>query len=134
MSGKNFRHIASLFAEIICKYYALCILFCQGHSIGPVNACANLEINRYKIYEFRKHTKDRMVYLASSDAKTVRCIGWDTILICISTRNILKPTRSIYDFRFKSWFSCFWWPWPFTYVLVVTDSRHEVLESPCEVS
>ena len=29
--------------------------FCNVHSIGPINVCANFEINRYTIDEFRKH-------------------------------------------------------------------------------
>ena len=51
-------------------------IFCKVHSIGPINVCTNFEINRYKIDEFRKHAK----------------LG-----------NILKSTKSLYDFRFKSY-------------------------------
>ena len=42
--------------------------------------------------------------LTSSDAKTVRHASWGLRhLIDILTRNILKPTRSLYDFRFISY-------------------------------
>ena len=39
------------------------------------------------------------------DAKTVRRTSWGlpTHLIGILTRNILKPTRNLYDFRFNSY-------------------------------
>ena len=45
-------------------------LQCTHYDIGPVNVCSNFEINRYKIDEFRKHTK--MLHLTSGDAKTLR--------------------------------------------------------------
>ena len=35
-----------------------------------------LDINRYKIDEFRKHAKI-VFYLTSRDAKTVRCTSWE---------------------------------------------------------
>ena len=47
------------------------------------------------IDEVRKYAKI-VFYLTSRDAKTLR-------LICILTRNILKLTRSLYDFPFKSY-------------------------------
>ena len=31
-------------------------IFCKVH-IGAINVCNNIEINRYKIDEFRKHAK-----------------------------------------------------------------------------
>ena len=46
------------------------------------------------IDEFRKH------YLTSRDTKTVRRTSWG---LDTSIRNNLKPTRSLYDFRFKSY-------------------------------
>ena len=41
--------------------------------------------------------------LMSCDAKTLRHASWGLLLIDILTRNILKPTRSLYDFRFRSY-------------------------------
>ena len=74
------------------------------YSIGPINVCADFEINRYKIDEVRKYAKIAF-YLTSRDAKTLRhaSMGTTKLLIGILTRNILKPTRSLYDFRFKSY-------------------------------
>ena len=73
------------------------------YSIGPINVCTDFEINRYKIYEIRKYAKI-VFYLTSRDAKTLRHAPWGlpTLLIGILIRNILKPTRGLYDFRFKS--------------------------------
>ena len=61
--------------------------FCKVHNIGPINVCANFEINRYKIDEFRKHAK-------------IVCL-FDVKVLGIFISNILQPTRSLYDFRFK---------------------------------
>ena len=69
-------------------------------------------------------------------------MGTTTLLIDILTRNILKPTRSLYDFRFRSYgshsgFRVFGdldldlWPMFFFFV---TRIAHDVLEYPCEVS
>ena len=38
------------------RYFDQCIIF-RVHRISTINVCANFEINRFKIYEFRKHTK-----------------------------------------------------------------------------
>ena len=51
------------------------------------------------IDEFRKHAKI-MFYLTSRDTETVRRTSWG---LDASIRNNLKPTRSLYDFRFKSY-------------------------------
>ena len=63
-----------------------------------------------------------------------------TLLIGILTRNILKPTKSIYDFRFKSYGSNSGFRvfgdldlWPMFYFFV-TRIAHDVLEYPCVVS
>ena len=73
-------------------------------SIGPINVCTDFEINPYKIDEVRKYAKF-VFYLKPRDAKTLRhaSMGTATLLIGILTRNILKLTRSLYDFRFKSY-------------------------------
>ena len=42
--------------------------FCKVFGIGSINVCANFEINRYQIHEFRKHAKI-VFYLTSRDAK-----------------------------------------------------------------
>ena len=69
-------------------------------------------------------------------------MGTTTLLIGILTRNILKPTRSLYDFRCKSYGSNSGFRvfsdldldlWPMFYFFV-TRIAHDVLEYPCEVS
>ena len=77
--------------------------------------------------------------LTACDAKTLRHA---TLLIDILTRNILKPTRSLYDFRFRSYgsnsgFRIFgdldldlW----HMFFFFVTRIAHDVLEYICEVS
>ena len=74
------------------------------HSIGPINVCTNFEMSRYKIDEVRKYAKF-VFYLTSRDAKLVRrfVMGTPTVLIGILIRHIVKPTRSLYDFRYKSY-------------------------------
>ena len=81
--------------------------------------------------------------LTSCDAKNATsCVmGTTTLLIDILTRNILKPTRSLYDFRFRSYgsnsgFRVFgdldldlW-----HVIFFVTRIAHDVLEYLCEVS
>ena len=61
------------------------------YNICPINVCTDFEINRYKIDEVRTYAKIAfyLIYL--------------TLLIDILTRNTLKPTRNLYDFRFKSY-------------------------------
>ena len=66
--------------------------FCKVHSIGPINVCTNFEINQYKIDEFRKRAKI-VFYLTS---------WWLYSSDGMFISNILLPTRSLYDFRFKS--------------------------------
>ena len=51
------------------------------------------------IDEFRKYAKI-VFYLTSRDTKMVRRTSWG---LDTSIRNTLKPTRSPYDFRFKSY-------------------------------
>ena len=63
-----------------------------------------------------------------------------TLLIGILTRNILKPTISLYDFRFKSYgsnrgFRVFGdLDLDLCSIFIVTRIAHGVLEYPCEVS
>ena len=85
--------------------------------------------------------------LTSCDAKTLRHASWGlrhfwTLLIDILTRNILKPTWSLYDFRFRSYgsnsgFRVFgdldldlW----HMFFFFVTRIAHDILEYLCEVS
>ena len=48
-----------------------------------------------------------LFYLTSSDAKTVRRASWlvKMVMLSISIRNILQPTRSLYGFRLNSYVS-----------------------------
>ena len=74
------------------------------YSIGPINVCTDFEINRYKIDEVRKYAKI-VFYLTSYVTQkryAMRHGDCDTT-VGILTRNILKPTRSLYDFRLKSY-------------------------------
>ena len=54
--------------EYVLHYFDWCI-FCMIHNIGTINVCSDLEINLFKIDEFRKYAK--IVYYLSQDAKTV---------------------------------------------------------------
>ena len=88
------------------------------HSICPINVCTDFKINRYKIDEFRKYAKI-VFYLTSRDTQIMRRTSWG-LDIGISIRNIMKPTRSIYDLRFQSYgsnssYHVFWWPWPWPF-------------------
>ena len=87
--------------------FLLVQFFCMLYSICPMNVCTDFEINRYKIDEVRTYAKIAfyLIYLTSCDAKTLRHASWwrRHFSIYILTRNILKPTRSLYDFRFKSY-------------------------------
>ena len=53
-------------------------IFYMLYSIGPINVCTDLEINRYKIDEVRKYAKIAfyLIYLTSCDAKTLRHASW----------------------------------------------------------
>ena len=60
-------------------------------SIGTkLTKLENMQISRFIWFIWRHVTQKRYV-------------GTATLLIGILTRNILKPTRSLYDFRFKSY-------------------------------
>ena len=87
-----------------CYVIFIDAIFYMLYSIGPINVCTDFEINPYKIDEVRKYAKI-VFYLTPRDAKNVTsCVmGTTTLLIGILTRNILKLTRSLYDFRFKSY-------------------------------
>ena len=98
------------------------------YSTGNINVCTDFEINRFRIdVMWRKNA-------------TSCVMGTATLLIDILTRNILKPTRSLYDFRFRSYgsnsgFRVFldldlW----HMFFFFVTRIAHDVLEYLCEVS
>ena len=74
-----------------CYVIFIGAIFYMIYSTGKINVCTDFEINRYKIDEVRTYAKIAfyLIYL--------------TLLIDILTRNILKPTRSLYDFRFRSY-------------------------------
>ena len=118
VSGNNFRQISSLFAELknvevlknvlcfmmgffpshgnMCPVLLIDAFFAKDHTfLGPINACKNVEINRYKIDDFRKHAKIVwFIWRHGTQIDASRLIG-------MSIRNILQPTWSLYDFRFK---------------------------------
>ena len=58
------------------RYFDQCIVlqgtYYRAFNIGAINVCTNFEMNRYKIDEFR----NRLFYLMSYDAKTVRRTSW----------------------------------------------------------
>ena len=56
------------------RYLYWCNLY-MIYSIGPINVCTNVEINRYKIDEVRKYAKI-VFYLTSRDTKTLRHASW----------------------------------------------------------
>ena len=75
---------------------------CNEYSIGAINVCTDFEMNRYKIEQFRKHLKNRMFYLMSCDTKLTLYVMHDgCVMIGIFIRNILKPTRMLYENRLK---------------------------------
>ena len=49
--------IGYLVAMETCVTLFLSIHFSKVHRKGPINVCSDIEINRYKIDEFRKHAK-----------------------------------------------------------------------------
>ena len=65
-----------------CYVIFIGAIFYMIYSTGKINVCTDFEINR-KRYVMRH--------------------GTATLRIDILTRNILKPTRSLYDFRFRSY-------------------------------
>ena len=88
----------------ICYIILINAFFCNVHIIGPINVCTNFEISRYNIDEFRKHAKIYVLFEVmwrKNGTSYVRTAPIVPIGIFIS--NILKPTRSLYDFRFKSY-------------------------------
>ena len=116
------------------------------YSIGPINVCVpilrsigtkltkleNMQISRF-IWVIWRHVTQKRYLMRHGDS---------TLLIGILTGNILKPTRILYDFRFKSYgsnggFRVFGdldldlWP---MFHFFVTRIAHGVLEYPCEVS
>ena len=71
--------------------FVLVPFFYMIYSTGKIKVCTDFEINRFRIdVMWRKNA-------------TSCVMGTTTLLIDILTRNILKPTRSLYDFRFRSY-------------------------------
>ena len=94
-----------------CYIIFIGAFFYMIYSTGQINVCTDFEINRF--------------------------MGTTTLLIGILTRNILKPTRSLYDFRFKSYGSNSGFRVLVTLTFdlyFVTRIAHDVLEYPCKVS
>ena len=67
------------------------------YSTGQINVCTDFEINRFRIDEVRKYAKI-VCFIWRHGRDYVLRHGESTLLIGILTRNILKPTRSLYDF------------------------------------
>ena len=89
-----------------CYVNVIGAIFYMLYSICPINVCTDFEINRYKIDEVRTYAKSRFIWFIwrhVTQNVTSCFMGITTLLIDILTRNILKPTRSLYDFRFKSY-------------------------------
>ena len=69
----------------------LLVQFFIWYIVQVKSMCTDFEINRFRIdVMWRKNA-------------TSCVMGTATLLIDILTRNILKPTRSLYDFRFRSY-------------------------------
>ena len=79
-----------------CYVIFIGAIFYMFYSICPINVCTDFEINRYKIDEVRTYAKIAfyLIYLTSCDAKRYVMRHGDSDM---------KPTRSLYDFRFKSY-------------------------------
>ena len=113
------------------------------YSTGQINVCTDFEINRFRIDEVRKYaTIVYFIWRHVTQNGTSYVMGTTTLLIGILTRNILKPTRNLYEFRFKSYGSNSGFRvfsdldldlWRMFYFFV-TRIAHDVLEYPCEVS
>ena len=69
-----------------CYVIFIGAIFYMIYSTGKINVCTDFEINRFRNVMLRHASW-----------------GLRTLLIGILTRNILKPTRSLYDFRFRSY-------------------------------
>ena len=74
-------------------------IFYLIYSTGQINVCTDFEINRFRIDEVRKYAKIVCFIWRHMTQKryVVRHGDYDTV------RYFLKPTRSLYDFRFKSY-------------------------------
>ena len=73
-----------------CNFYII-------YSTGQINVCTDFEINRFRIDEVRKYAT--IVYFIWRHVTQKRYVvrhGDSTLLIGNLTRNILKPTRSLY--------------------------------------
>ena len=94
-----------LVAMVIRVMLFLLVQFFILYSTGQINVCTDFEIKRFRIDEVRKYATICIFYLTSRDSKhsTSYVMETTTLLIGILTRNILKPTRSLYDFWFKSY-------------------------------
>ena len=85
-------------AEIVVFIYII-------YSTGQINVCTDFEINRFRIDEVRENMQQLYILFDVTCRKngTSYVMGTTTVLIGILTRNILKTTRSLYDFQFKSY-------------------------------
>ena len=87
--------------EIRVMLFLLVQFFYMIYSIGQINVCTEF---RFRIDEVRKYAKIVcFIWRQVTQKRYVVRHGTTTLLIGILTRNIFKPTRSLYDFRFKSY-------------------------------
>ena len=90
--------------------YVLCFLLLVRffiwyiYSTSQINVCTDFEINRFRIDEVRKYaTIVCFIWRHVTQKRYVVRHGDSTLLIGIWANTIFKPTRSLYDFRFKSY-------------------------------
>ena len=80
------------------------VMFCKVHRIGPRNMCVDFERNRLRIEDFRK--SEKIVCFLWRDVARKRDVVRQSegrLQKRHSVRNVFQPTRSFYDFRFKSY-------------------------------
>ena len=87
-----------------CYVIFIGAIFYIIYSTAQINVCTDFEINRFKIDEVRKYANIAfyLIYLTSRDAKTLRHGDCDTSDRYFDKEHF-ETTRSLYDFRFKSY-------------------------------
>ena len=79
-------------------------IFCKVHSIGPSNMCIKFEKNRLRIGDFRKSEKIVcFIWRHVAQKRDVVRQSEGRLQKRHYIRNVARPTRSFYDFRFKSY-------------------------------
>ena len=80
-----------------CYVTFIDVCFCNVNNIGTLNVCANFEINRYNIDEFREYAKI-VCFIWRHVTKKRYVTAAMKLLIDMSIRNILQSTRNLYGF------------------------------------